>query len=65
MMNVYHLLTLAEQVAEDLGDPNWFRESYTRHREYWGIHISIERALDEQGLWPEFDQRASLGVPVP
>lgn len=64
MMSKYHLLALAEQLVEEQGDPNWFCESYTRHREFWGIHISIERALDEQGLWGVFDQRASLGVPV-
>lgn len=58
-MNKYEWLVIAEQLIDEQGDANWWLESYARYRQHWGIHISIERALNEQGLWAEFEARVA------
>lgn len=55
---MYQLLKLAESVADEHDSLMWFCEHYTRYREVWGMHISIERALDQLGLWDLFEARA-------
>jgi hypothetical protein len=51
------MLDLAEELVVERGDVKQWLESYARHRQHWGVGISIERALDEQGLWDEFERR--------
>lgn len=58
MSNKYQWLDLAEALVDEHGDINWWLETYARYRQYWGIHTSIERALEAQGLWGEFERRA-------
>lgn len=57
-MNNYRLLEVAKYVAEIYGELGWFNEHYTRYREHWGIHISIERAVEAVGLWDQFEAEA-------
>lgn len=54
-MSAYSMLLLAEEVAREYGELDWFCEHYTRYREVWGIHISIERAIEAVGLWDQFE----------
>ncbi len=44
------ILILAEKIAENYGDINWFREHYVLLRENHGIAESALRALDAQDL---------------
>lgn len=49
-------LALAETLAQDRGSYTMFVGSYSQSREYNDIGSSIEAALRQQELWPEFVQ---------
>lgn len=47
-------LDLAENLAYEYGDREWFMGCYTNSREYYNISDSIELALKQQDLWKMF-----------
>lgn len=53
---LFTALKLAQSIAEEHGDLNWFREHYTLLRENNGILESCELALEQQGLLQMFTQ---------
>lgn len=52
---IWKSLVEAENLVEAIGDPYWFKEVYTRSREYHGILESITIALEAQGLLQEYN----------
>lgn len=52
--SLYSMLRNAEEFVAVYGDSDWFREQYTRVREFEGVADSVEAALRSQGLWNAF-----------
>lgn len=50
-------LDLAESLAYEYGDREWFICSYTSNREYKNISESIKTALEQQNLWEMFESK--------
>ena len=53
---IWNSLVDAQNLVESIGDPYWFKEVYTRSREYHGILESITIALEAQGLLQEYNR---------
>lgn len=53
-MRILESLQKAEQLVEEQGDSMWFKEQYTRLREFYSITESVEQALKQQNLWDKF-----------
>lgn len=53
---LFTALKLAQSIAEEHGDYNWFCEHYSLLRENHGILESCELALEQQGLLQMFTQ---------
>lgn len=59
-MDHWFALTLADEVADKLGDLSRFVKNYRQFRESMSVKASIEAALRDQELWDQFLELAAV-----
>jgi hypothetical protein len=55
MTKFTHSIAVAEIIVDNFGDYKKFQETFVKTREHYGVGISLEKALDEQGLWDQYE----------